>query len=216
MQEQHLKLSKLQKEILVGILLGDACLETQNKGRTYRLLIEQSEAHQSYVDHLYSIFSDWVGTPPKFYTRANGRTCKKLKTLSHSSFRFYGQQWYENLPSGKRRKKLPKLIHRWFTPRVLAYWWMDDGSIKSYQSYGVILNTQNFYLNEVCTLCEILKQQFDFDAKPRKQINKRYKTTYYQIYISGKSFPRFIEYILPYIVDCMRYKLPPPYLKSLK
>ena len=32
-----LRLSDVQREILVGILLGDACLETQNAGRSYRL-----------------------------------------------------------------------------------------------------------------------------------------------------------------------------------
>ena len=93
---------------------------------------------------------------------------------------------------------------------------MDDGSFKSYQSYGVILNTQNFDFREVEKLCKILIDQFALEAIPRKQTNKTYKTTYYQIYISGKSFPIFLDCISPYIVDCMRYKLPPPYLNQLK
>ena len=38
--EEHkktLKLTKKQKEILVGLILGDGHLETLNKGKTYRL-----------------------------------------------------------------------------------------------------------------------------------------------------------------------------------
>jgi hypothetical protein len=39
-------LSKKQKEILVGILLGDANLQTENGGKTYRLRVLQSEQHK--------------------------------------------------------------------------------------------------------------------------------------------------------------------------
>ena len=53
-----LRLSDVQREILVGILLGDACLETQNAGRSYRLKIEQGIAHAAYVQHLYSVLRD--------------------------------------------------------------------------------------------------------------------------------------------------------------
>ena len=55
--KNRLKLNAVQKNVLVGILLGDATLETQNKGRTYRLKIEHSLAQKTYVEHLYEIFS---------------------------------------------------------------------------------------------------------------------------------------------------------------
>lgn len=221
--KKTLKLSSLQKQTLIGLLLGDGCLETQNNGRTYRLLIAQNEQHASYCDHLYSIFSEWVLTPPKFYKRSNGLKMKMFKTLSHSSFCFYGQQFYKNIPRNganretgfkKRRKKLPKLIHRWLSARSLAYWFMDDGSWKSATSFGVILNTQNFQLQEVRTLCQILTRRWNLQCSPRKQKNKLYKKIYYQIYISGRSFKQFFQLIDPYLIDSMRSKLPPPYLNK--
>ena len=222
--KKTLKLSSLQKQTLIGILLGDGCLETQNNGRTYRLLIAQSEQHAFYCDHLYSLFSKWVLTPPKISTHSNGLKVKKFKTISHSSFRFYGQQFYENLALArfaspglkiqKRRKKLPKLIHRWLSARSLAYWFMDDGSWKSATSFGVILNTQNFKLCEVQTLCQILTHRWNLQCWPRKQKNKL--KVYYQIYISGRSFKQFLKIIEPYLIDSMRYKLPPPYLKQIQ
>jgi hypothetical protein len=58
-------LSKQQKEILVGILLGDNNLQTDNGGKTYRLCVLQSEQHKEYVFHLYNIFKKFVNTPPK-------------------------------------------------------------------------------------------------------------------------------------------------------
>lgn len=218
--KKTLKLSSLQKQTLIGLLLGDGCLETQNNGRTYRLLIAQSEQHALYCDHLYSIFSKWVLTPPKISKRSNGLKMKMFKTISHSSFRFYGQQFYVVVnPSAKtgfkkRRKKLPKLIHRWLSARSLAYWFMDDGSYKSATSFGVILNTQNFTLREIQTLCQILTNRWNLQCFPRKQKNKLYKKVYYQIYISGRSFKQFFKIIEPYLIDSMRYKLPPPYQNS--
>src|SRR6266487_4016314 len=63
--KQQLKLTDQQQEILIGLLLGDGCLETANGGRTYRLKVEQSSSHQAYVQHLYEAFKEWVLTPPR-------------------------------------------------------------------------------------------------------------------------------------------------------
>ena len=180
--------------------MGDAHLESQNKGRTFRLKIEQSESHQEYVHHLFDCFSEWVRTPPQPKSRM--RLGKKtvnwwFQTYSHSSLRFYGIQFYED-----RKKKVPNLIHRWLSPVALAYWYMDDGSVKSVESKGVVFNTQGFELYEVQKLCRILKQKFGLDCKPRKQKDD------HQIYVSGHSFERFRELVAPYLVSSMAYKIP--------
>ncbi len=58
------KLNTLQCEILVGILLGDASLQTESNGRTYRLRINQSEEHKDYLFHLYDVFKNLTTSPP--------------------------------------------------------------------------------------------------------------------------------------------------------
>src|SRR6266704_2029341 len=91
-----LLLSSVQREALVGLLLGDACLETQNRGRTYRLKIEQCARHDAYVSHLYLLFREWVLTPPgpRFKRASNESVTTNVafQTVSHSAFRFYAQQ----------------------------------------------------------------------------------------------------------------------------
>src|SRR3981081_1979259 len=93
--KSDLELSSVQREVLAGLLLGDACLETQNRGRTYRLKVEQSARHKAYVDDLYSLFREWVLTPPAARTKraSNGTVTTNLafQTVSHSAFRFYAQ-----------------------------------------------------------------------------------------------------------------------------
>jgi surface antigen len=196
-----LELSSVQREALVGLLLGDACLETQNRGRTYRLKIEQTARRQAYVEHLYSLFQEWVLTPPsaRIKRASNGSVTENLafQTVSHSAFRFYAQQFYVG-----GRKRVPELIHHWLTPRGLSYWFMDDGSLKSSQSKGVILNTHCFSLQEVERLATCLSDYFGLQVAPRRQPDG------VQLYVSGRSFETFSALVEPYIIPEMRYKVP--------
>lgn len=206
--KKGLKLSKRQREVLIGTLLGDACLETSNNGRTYRLKIEQGEIHRDYLYHLYMLFEEWVLSPPRerqIICRGHTSLSLAFSTISHTSFRFYAHQFY-----GARGRKVPKLIHRWLTSVSLAYWYMDDGSIKSKESKGVILNTQSFSRVEIKQLIQVLESVFRLQAKERKQREG------YQIYISGHSYERFREIIGPHVVDSMWYKMPPPRRTQLK
>jgi DNA-binding transcriptional regulator WhiA len=199
--KEKLSLTPLQREVLIGLLLGDGHLETQN-GRTYRLKIEQSKAHRAYVDHLYHLFEGWVLTPPRIkqvVSRGHASENVTFQTVSHSAFRFYAHQFYRD-----GRKQVPKLIHRWLTPRALSYWFMDDGSIKSKQSKGVILNTQAFQLADIERLIKCLHTKFDLQASIRKQREGC------QIYISGNSFEKFSALVAAYVIPEMQYKLPLP------
>ncbi len=202
--KQTLELSQLHHEVIVGMLLGDSCLETQNGGRTYRLKFEQSKAHEPYARHVYSLFREWVLTPPreKQGRSSNGTTTTNVvfQTVSHLAFRLYGRGFYPE--AGK--KKVPETIGQWLTPRGLAYWFMDDGSAKSAQSKGVILNTQAFALDEVERLIDVLRGKFRLQASVRPQ------TDGYQIYVSGRSYEDLTGSIDPYVIKEMRYKVPQP------
>lgn len=191
--KQQLKLNRTQREVLVGLLLGDGHLETQNSGRTYRLKIEQSEQHHAYVQHLYELFQAWVLTPPQ--PKQNGKWW--FQTVSHGAFRFYAQQFYH-----EGRKAVPKIIHRLLKPRGLAYWFMDDGSIKDVHSRAVVLNTQGFSREDVQRLAQVLSDKFALEAYLRRQREG------YQIVVAGSSLQRFLELVKPYLISEMMYKLP--------
>ena len=195
-----LTLSALQREILVGILLGDAHLESQNNGKTYRLKIEQSLKHRDYVAHLHGHFREWVLTEPRAKeVKRYGKTSYNVvfATVAHEAFRFFAHQFYDG-----RKKKVPALIHRWLTPMALAYWFMDDGSMKSSQSKGVILNTQGFLRAEVERLCEILARKFGLKVSLRSQREG------WQLYFSGESYERLGSLIGPHLIPAMTYKWP--------
>ena len=199
--KRGLRLTETHQEILVGLLLGDGCLETQNGGRTYRLKIEQSARHEEYVRHIHELFSEWVLTPPRRrLSRASNGTMTinwAFQTVSHEAFQPYGLQFY-----GGGRKKVPGLITDWLTPRGFAYWFMDDGSMKSAESKGVLLNTQAYAPADVERLIEVLRSRFGLQAKIRAQSDGP------QIYISGRSYERVTKLIEPFVLEEMRYKVP--------
>jgi hypothetical protein len=200
--KRKLVFSPRQSEVLVGLLLGDGCLATRKDRSAYYLRIEQSSSHEEYVHHLYSIFQEWTLNPPKYrqgvykHGRYTGRIYEKwgFTTFSHDAFSVYGQQFYVD---GK--KKVPRQIEEWLTPCGLAYWYMDDGSIKSKDSKGVIFNTQAFCRDDVERLSQLLQIQFGLRASVRVQRDG------YQIYVSGKSYERFVELTSSYVIPSMAY-----------
>lgn len=195
-RKSSLKLSDLQREALVGLLLGDAHLETQNNGRTYRVKFEYSVKQREYADHVYELFREWVLTAPQEKQDSSHENVW-FQTVSHAAFRFYAHQFYDG-----KKKCVPKLIHHFMSERSIAFWYMDDGSIKSRESKGVVFNTHCFARNDVQRLIEVLRKQFGLEATERKQKDGL------QIYVSGKSYERFREMVDPHILPSMRYKVP--------
>ena len=113
---RRVKLTKVQKEVLIGILLGDGNLQTFNNGRTFRLRVVQSLKNKDYLIHLYNIFSNLVKTEPKIM---NDGLYDKIyfNTLTYSCFRFYGQQFYNY----NNVKCVPKILNKIITMRSIAY-----------------------------------------------------------------------------------------------
>lgn len=45
-----------QKEASIGLILGDASLQTQNGGKTYRIKFEWGNKNKAYLDHVYRLY----------------------------------------------------------------------------------------------------------------------------------------------------------------
>lgn len=212
---KNIEFSTTLRQVLVGVLLGDAHIESRvGKGPlTGRLLIEQSERHADYVAHLYDLFKEFINEkPPVAKSRAADHlrvglitSSIKFRTLTTPKLGIFRKLFYNE----KGKKIIPKYIGCLLSARALAYWYMDDGSIKDVQSKAAILNTQGFELKDVEKLCRLLKRKFDLECTPRRQSEKSGRTTY-QIYISSRSYENLCTAIDSYLVDTMRYKLPPP------
>jgi len=99
------------------------------------------------------------------------------------------------------------MIHRLLTPRALAYWYMDDGSIKSQHHKAVRFNTQRYSVEDVDLLIKVLETKFHLKSK-------RLKTG--QIEISGRSFETLSSLMFKYLLPEFYYKFPEPRRKRTK
>ncbi|KAK8622283.1 hypothetical protein V6N13_117206 [Hibiscus sabdariffa] len=119
-----LKLSKEQREALVGLLLGGLQIESDEERKNHMLRFEfkqDSIAHSILKRLIYDQYHEWLHPSSKLIDRDDDIP-HKFSSISHSYFSFYADQFF---PKG--RPVIPKLIHRWLSPVVLAYWYMYGG-----------------------------------------------------------------------------------------
>jgi hypothetical protein len=142
--KNSLILSQDQKDILIGLLLGDLNITFRSysgkKGTKFPCLqFCQSDFHKPYLNHLFLIFQAFINSPMRLRVSTN---TWYFQTLTHKDFDYYAKLFYNN-----QIKIIPDNLYDLLTPKGLAYWYMDDGSMKSKQSKGVLLNTHGFTLS---------------------------------------------------------------------
>lgn len=192
-------MQKEEKEILFGTLLGDSNLQTYTGGKTWRARFIQSNAHKDYLFHLYDIFKPIVKTSPRqsWLWLESGESRWTFNTSVLPLDLEFGKIFYL-----KNKKIVPsnEYLDLYLTPRAIAYWFMDDGSLKS-NCKAYILCTDSFKLDDLKRIGEIFKNKYDIKISFHKQrLN-------YRIYIPRKEYNKFKNLIEEYVHPSMKYKL---------
>lgn len=194
--KKTLILIKHQREIIAGTLFGDGHLETQNKGKTYRLKIEHCDAQKEYLNWFYHELRIWIPSEP--YTKVkNGKVYVGVRTYSHKAFSSFGKAFYS-----QGKKVIPKTFDKLLTPLSLAIWFMDDGSFKSTKHRTYVIHTLGYRKSELEDVQKILLKKFNLHTSLHNQKGK-----YWRLYIQSQSADKFKELIEPYILPSMKYKL---------
>jgi len=186
------------KQVLIGLCLGDLCIT--KRGKNPILQFAQGSINEAYISHLYDLFQDYCGTPPKVYeSKLDKRTgliysSIRFKTLSLPCFSYYYDLFYYD-----GVKRIPLNINELLTPISLAYWAMDDGCK---HNSGFYLCTDSYTFTEVQLLISGLKENFDLNCT----YNKRGEDSY-RIYIKTESMDKFRSLVTPYFHESMKYKL---------
>lgn len=205
MCKQH-EFSSIQFDLLIGSLLGDANLQTENN-RTWRARFIHKAIHEPYIRHKYELLSTFCNTEPKYSSYFDNRTQKtysryQFNTLTSSHFRFLAGMFYIQ-ENGVWVKIVPKNIKKFLTPRALAYWYMDDGALKwKGHSNAVRLCTDSFSSSEVYILKSALEENFKLKCSIQKKDGKN------RISILEESYLELKSLIFPYLLPCMYYKFP--------
>jgi hypothetical protein len=210
-------LTTIQKDLIFGTLLGDGNLQTFSNGKTWRYRALQTADHECYLLHKYGVLQSLCNSPPAHGSTTDERTGKTytrvyFNTLVTPSFNFYANMFYTYDPVKQHWvKDVPLRVEKFLTARAVAYWYMDDGSIKSVgKSNGMRICTESFSYDGVNRLKAALETNFGIVTtltKKTKTVNGVKVLIGHRMTIPEKSSTAFRQLIEPYLVDCMRYKV---------
>lgn len=186
-----------QWAIVIGGVLGDACLHPNWSKTNYALKITRSEKQKAYIDWQFEQLKPFVLTPPRWYEKTNSYT---MRTISHSSLTLLYREFYQN---GK--KALPAKIKEYIkNPLTLSSWFMDDGNAIRVKGIvkGYHLNTQSFTEAENQTIAKFFEEIHGIHAYLEKNHG------YCRIGIYAKAARNtFHDLIQGYVIESMKYKL---------
>ncbi|KXN93362.1 Intron-encoded DNA endonuclease aI5 alpha, partial [Leucoagaricus sp. SymC.cos] len=198
-------------EIVIGLLLGDGHIQRRSLNGNSRFKYGQSSLrkhHYSYFNHVFDLFQPYLSEDFKIKERSftDKRTKQKycsvnFTTLSLPCFNLYRNLFYNS----ENIKIVPSNIQELLTPRGLAYWIMDDGSL---QNKGLHLNTYNFTIEEVLNLKKTLENMFSFDIANKSlncSIHKHSKGP--RIYVWEESMGLIRDQISQFMHKDMLYKI---------
>lgn len=193
-------LSQRQKSILLGSLLGDACLKSRNDFSAY-ISFSHSIKQKKYTDWLYEEFKSVCVSPPKSH----------ISKEIYTTYDFYSENRID-LKELKNNIYTPnKKVTKWWIDQLddlsIAVWYMDDGTLsyvnKTKMSFSFATNS--FSMEENYLLSDMLKEKFNIcsEIKPITRKNK----IQYNLVISDCSFSDFENLIAKHVVDELKYKL---------
>ena len=200
-KKESFKLSKIQKAVLVGTLLGDGGLRF--RGKNCRLHIKHAKRQLPLVIYKRKIFSSITSMQTRLFNQFVGEkeySFAEFVTLTHPVFTEYYSLFYR-----KAKKIVPINIGQLLTnPLSLAVWIMDDGSA---EYAGLSIQTHSFNREEVERLIEVIRLNFRIETT--KRLNKRK----WIIYFPKSSLPKLNLVLKGLILPEFRYKLIPYSIK---
>ena len=198
-QRNSIQLTLRVKSIILGILLSDGWIQKRIHWNP-RFGLKQSIKNFPYFWHIYNELGYLCSGLPmsaKAITRGKIFYSVYLQTRQLHCLNEIFNLFYLNI-NGKIIKTVKQELFFHMDFMVLAHWIMGDGSKRD---KGLILCTDNFNLQEVVLLVNILIIKFDIKPTIQKEKN------YFRIYINGKSLMKIKPFIEPYFVDHFLYKI---------
>ncbi|MBI3984464.1 MAG: hypothetical protein HY344_00775 [Candidatus Levybacteria bacterium] len=193
--KKSLNLSQIQRDVLIGTILGDGSLKISRSGKAAQLQICHSFSAKEYVYWKKEIFKNWVFCEPRYHKINNSLI---FRTVSKPEIFEYMRLFYK-----EKVKIVPKNISNILKSNLsLAVWFMDDGN--GYRRNNACrLSTYAFGLEGNILLQKCLRKNFELYASIIRDSKG------YQLYIPARngSAIKFRNLIVQYIIPTMKYKL---------
>lgn len=195
-----ISLSKKQKSVLIGTILGDGYLQKTGK-KNARLRLEHGSRQKDYllwkVKNLDKLFQG----KPKYLERIHPITKRKYCYWRHQSQStpYLGKLRKIFYPDNKKR--ISKDLEKYLTPLALAVWYMDDGYYYSRDKCSY-LYLGNVTREESEIVRQVLLKKFQLLTRVKR------KKKGYAVYFPPKEARKLKTLIKDYIINYFNYKLP--------
>jgi hypothetical protein len=192
----------IARSMLLGTMLGDGSMQLING--SWAISWCHSDKQMELTKWYKMILADDSKIDENFGNRSGGYSVKKHRLCVQKSGAL------EEIADICLDKKKKKSINIGWLDQIneisLATWYMDDGSIsygqKDSQRPRALLHTEGFSETDNDLIIKKLKELFDLDA-----VKQKYRG-YFGIRLNADSAESFWELVAPYVIPCMRYKLP--------
>jgi len=195
-------LTYLQKQVLLGIMLGDGTFSENSISGKIEWV--HKEDCVDYMDYISQILG-YVVNP----NRRNGVSGYGSKTLRQETFsNHYVKDYFSSFIS-KGKKIVPKWVAKDLTPISIAFWYMDDGTLMhdDGQRDRISFATCGFSKTDCGVLVKGLEK-----LGVKSQI-KKYSDGYNRIVVDADNSIKLFLLISPYVSKSMEYKIPNEYRK---
>ena len=198
--EDNVSLSDLQKDILVGCLLGDGRLECRSQSGAARFRVHHAESQREFLFWKFQHFQKMVRGAPwrtEWIDKRNGQVYGSwfFHTVTSRVFEPFHRRFYR-----EEIKVIPQDIGNELTPRALAVWIMDDGCRTR---NDIILNTQSFTFEEQKFLLQAMERLYAIQGT----INRDRRN--YRLRFGRKEAQKLSKIVEPYMIQSLSAKIIP-------
>lgn len=205
-------LSKEQKDIIYGTLLGDGYLN--KRGTNVRLQLVHGPKQENYIkwkaEKLHNIITPRGLKKNKYkdnHSKLGYKICWDFYTETHDYLKYLYNILYPNGVKTFTKENLSLL-----TPLSLAVWLMDDGNLNKRKG-RVRLDGTRSYVGarfRICTctkdpkqeelIVKVLNKKFDLDFKVCRHKD------YFMVYCTTDCFKKLVDIVNPFVIPSMNYK----------
>lgn len=192
---RKINFSDLQKDFLVGTLLGDSCL--YKDGLNYKLSFGHCKAQEEYFKWKVCVMSPFITKFRESVDKRGNSIMLQTTSISHPGFNEFADLFYKD-----RVKIVPDNLEKYFSPITLATLIQDDGNLNS---VNIRLASMGFSKQDNQKLQYYFKNCFKIDSN---LLDFKYKSKlYYQITFDKENSIKLSNIIRPCIVPSMSYKI---------
>ena len=190
-------LTKRQRQILIGTLLGDAHLELN--GKYVRLRVDHYSPQKDYTFWMASEFTPF-SLPPRIISRVDKRNGKTYTRWHFSTKSLPILSEFRNMFYKEGKKIVPPNISGMMDNLSLAIWYMDDG-FRRRDSKGFYLCSSSFTSQEQEILRKMLFAKFGLETRIHHQ------RKWERIFVPSAFSDMFNDIIKKHIIPVFDYKL---------